>query len=319
MHAAHMHTHTHTSTQHTHTHTHTQAHSTRTQTHTHIQTPHTQTRTHTQALTNSFGRESSSHSCSSSAEQELMLSVSLFFSATSSCSISSRRLCRCSFIVSLRSCRCASSRPISPHTLVNCSKMGELSSSLSTAFRQVNSSSTEALEEMFSRVGKTHETKHLGIEWRLERRTDLISSTVRRYKHIKIAIEPTFCPLVQIKIESTVAEKIREGVDRAALLSNIQRFSKITDLIGELSMTSLHYAHARARTRLAVHAPQLQIDQRGHTAHMDTPTPAAVTSSAIRTSGDLDKLTQDFNSWQEVKTMLTFCRHVLSSQLHLIL
>ena len=111
---------------------------------------HTHIRTHTQALTNSFGRESSSHSCSSSAEQEPMLSVSLFFSATSSCSISSRRLCRCSFIVSLRSCRCASSRPISSHTLVNCSKMGELSSSLSTSLRQVNSLSTEALEEMFS-------------------------------------------------------------------------------------------------------------------------------------------------------------------------
>ena len=49
---------------------------------------------------------------------------------------------------------------------------------------------------------------------------------------------------MQIKIESAVAEKIREGVDRAALLSNIQRFSKITDLIGELSMTSLRTMRA---------------------------------------------------------------------------
>ena len=38
---------------------------------------------------------------------------------------------------------------------------------------------------------------------------------------------------------------------------------------------------------------------------MDTQTPTAVSSSAIRAAGDLDKLTQDFNSWQEVKTLQT--------------
>ena len=59
-----------------------------------------------------------------------------------------------------------------------------------------------------------------------------------------------------------------------------------------------------------MHAPHS-----GRTGHMDTQTPAAaVTSSAIRASGDLDKLTQDFNSWREVKTMLTFA-DMLSSQL----
>lgn len=39
--------------------------------------------------------------------------------------------------------------------------------------------------------------------------------------------------------------------------------------------------------------------------HTDMETPTAVTSSAIRAAGDLDKLTQDFNSWQEVKTLQT--------------
>ena len=68
--------------------------------------------------------ERSEHSCCSSFVHDWTLSISFLFSSCSSCTISSNKRCRCSFIVALRAARCFSSSPMSSHTTANCFMTG---------------------------------------------------------------------------------------------------------------------------------------------------------------------------------------------------